>query len=125
MYAAAIFEHPADHFLLARSPSEAGAPRTWCFPRSLVRPDESPEAAIRRWAREELGASVDILVGQPPLVIPQGATPIELRYFFCAIIAGELRPGPYAEIRVVPKSQLPEYEYDEYTRPVVDWISNS
>jgi hypothetical protein len=50
---------------------------------------------------------------------------VEMRYFFCGVMDGEPRPGPYAEIRWVSKGHLREYEFDAPSKPVVDWLLES
>ncbi len=122
IYAVGIIEKSDNEFLVVRREQPPRVSRIWQFPRGPARPGESPEAAMRRMASEDVGLGVEVLIGQPPLVLTLDGQEVEVRYFFCGVIHGELRAGPYAEWRWVPKSQLPEYEYDECTRPVVQWL---
>jgi len=121
IYAAGILEKSDDEFLIARSVDEA-AGRVWLFPRGPANPGESAEAAMRRIFREQLGLDVEIVIGQPPLTADLDGRPVEVRYFFCVMIGGTQKAGPYAELRWVPKSQLREYEFDAYAKPVVEWL---
>ena len=118
---AGIIERHDDHLLIVL-PLEDEDRRLWQFPRGRAGPDESPEAAMRRTTREGLGLEVEIVVGQPPLIERIDGVEVELRYFFCGIVRGEVEAGNYAEIRWVPKHQLQEYELDQPSRPVADWL---
>lgn len=77
---------------------------------------------MRRVANEGLGVEVEIVVGQPPIAVKIESCEVELRYFFCGIITGDLSAGDYAEIRWVNRGHLREYEFDEASRAVVEWL---
>lgn len=120
-YVAAIIERADDHILIAL-PSATEATRQWQFPRGLGTRNESAEASMRRVALDQLGLYVELVVGQPPLLVEIEGHPAELRYFFCGIAGGCEKPGPYAEIRWVPKAHLREYDFDAPSQPVVEWL---
>ncbi len=96
--------------------------RQWQFPRGQAGPDESPEEAMRRVANDNLGIEVEVIVGQPPLLAELGGSTVEIRYFFCEIVLGEPKAGPYRETRWVPKGHLREYELDGPSRDVAAWL---
>ena len=121
-YAAGIVERPDNHILIATSEGSAATERLWHFPRGAVAPDESPEAAIRRIAEDELGLTIEIVVGQPPLRCRIDGKEAELRYFFCGIITGEARSSSTAELRWVSRAHLREYDFDAPSQPVVGWL---
>ena len=118
--ASAIIERPDKHYLIVRRPEETE--RLWLFPRGIVDEGESPEAAMRRIARDDIGLSLEIVVGQPPLHVESGGERFEIRYFFCGVIQGEASPGPYAELRWISKAHLQEYEFDGVSKPVAEWM---
>ena len=124
-YAAGIIERHDHHFLIALSEGATQDERLWHFPRGLVEAAESPEAAMRRIAQTNLSIAIDIMIGQPPIVAVVDGESLELRYFFCGVIEGEASAGPYAEIRWVSKAHLREYDFDDVSSPVVDWILDS
>lgn len=124
MLAAAIIER-ADNQILIVLPATNDGLRKWMFPRGAARPDESAEAAMRRVAHEQLGLTVELVIGQPPIMATVDGSPAEVRYFFCGIAFGEVRAGPYAEIRWVSRAHLREYEFEEASSPVVDWLLSS
>jgi len=120
--AAGLIER-VDHALLIALPSaEKNGQRRWIFPRGPVEPGESPEAAMRRLAKDHLGIEIEVVVGQPPVVAIVVGKEVELRYMFCGVITGEPQPGPYAEVRWTPKQQLMEYDFDSASKPVVAWL---
>ena len=94
IYAAGIIERNDNHILIALPSEEAASSRLWQFPRGAVEEGESPEAAMRRVAKNKLGVAVEIAVGQPPLMHTIDGGEAELRYFFCGVTAGETEPGP-------------------------------
>jgi len=124
-FAAAIIERHDSHLLIARPVSIREEGRVWQFPRGKVNPDESPEAAMRRIARSDLGVEVEIVVGQPPFMAHVDGDDAEVRYFFCGINAGDPRPGPYEELRWVSKGHLREYDFDAVSEPVATWLLES
>lgn len=119
---AAIIERVDNHILIALPVDEAAATRRWQFPRGLPQEKESPESAMRRIAQENLGLSVDIVIGQPPLPCEVDGESIEIRYFFCGTLQSEATPGPYAEVLWIPKVHLLEYDFDGPSKLVVEWI---
>jgi len=122
LLAASIIERHDDRVLIALPTSADTTHRLWRFPRGLVHGDESPEGGIRRLCREAIGLNVEVVVGQPPLILEIDGQECELRYFFCGIISGEARPGLFQEIRWVSHAHLREYDFDPPSQPVVDWI---
>ena len=123
-FAAAIIERADNHVLIALPPETEQA-RKWTFPRGLAERNESAEAAMRRIARDQLGLLVELVIGQPPFLCDIAGRPSEIRYFFCGVAGGEARPGPYSEIRWVSKSHLREYDFDDPSRAVVEWLLTS
>ncbi len=120
-YAAGLIERQDNHILIVTFEQSENLPRLWQFPRGRVRPGESPEAAMRRIARRNLGITVGIVVGQPPVVAEVDGERAELRYFFCGLSVGDTRPAPYAEIQWIPRIHLREYDFDPASQIVVDW----
>jgi ADP-ribose pyrophosphatase YjhB (NUDIX family) len=123
-YAAAIIERADNHILIAL-PADSEPARHWIFPRGLAEAKESTEAAMRRIARDQLGIIVELVIGQPPLLCEIGERPSEIRYFFCGVSSGEAKPGPYSEIRWIPRAHLREYDFDDPSKAVVEWLLTS
>ena len=122
IYAAGVIEREDGHVLIAAGEDQSDSSRLWQFPRCLVTPSETPEAAMRRFTAEEFGMPVEIIEGRPPLVCQVDGSEIELRYLFCGPVGDDPRKGPFAEIRWVPKAHLREYDFDPASKPVADWM---
>jgi ADP-ribose pyrophosphatase YjhB (NUDIX family) len=122
VYTAAIIERSDSHLLIALPKEQEDSSRLWQFPRGPADRRETPEAAMRRIAKEKLGVTVEIVSGQPPIVWETNAREVELRYFFCSVSTGEAKPGPYAEVLWIPKAHLREYDFDPASKPVAEWL---
>ncbi len=123
--AVGIIERHDNHVLIVLPSTTDEQTRLWQFPRGSANVDESPEQAMRRTASAQLGIQVEIVVGQPPVPAMLDGQEVEMRYFFCGVAEGEPRPGLYAEIRWVTRGHLREYEFDDSSKPVVEWLLES
>jgi len=122
VYASGILERYDHHVLIALPQREESEPRLWLFPRGVIREKEIPEAAMRRIMNETLGVQIEIVIGQPPIVEPIDGERVQIRYFFCGLISGEPEPGDFEDIRWVSRIHLSEYDFDEASRPVTQWL---
>jgi 8-oxo-dGTP pyrophosphatase MutT (NUDIX family) len=110
---------------------EPGDPeaRSWCFPHTEIRKNETPEAAVRR-AAAELGLQVKVHTAQPPVARETSRGRKIFRYHFCDVTGSDSDPddddnartGPYAETRWIAKSHLREYDFAEQDADVVAWM---
>lgn len=121
-FAAGLIERSDQELLIALPRSDSQTERRWQFPRDEVQAKESPEAAMRRVAKERLGIEVEITIGQPPVLAQLGGRSVEMRYFHCEVTSGEPSARQYAEVRWIPKAHLREYEFDEVSQPVAAWL---
>jgi hypothetical protein len=80
---------------------------------------------MRRIAREQLGVIVELVIGQPPLLCDIAGQSCEIRYFFCGVSSGDAKPGPYSEIRWISRAHLREYDFDDSSKVVVEWLLTS
>jgi hypothetical protein len=78
----------------------------WELPGGKVEPDETPEFALRREIREELGCEIDV-VAPLPGVAPLGPD-LELRAYLCRLVAGEPVPREHDAVRWLGPEQLHE-----------------
>lgn len=121
-----VFENSRGEILICRLRSDTETARLWCFPRTAIQPAETPEAAVRRAARE-LGLNVKIHTAQPPVSrkTPEGHK--VYRYHFCDAASDpeSCRVGPdseYAEARWIPKAHLREYDFAGQDADAVEWM---
>jgi ADP-ribose pyrophosphatase YjhB (NUDIX family) len=119
---AGIIELHDNRILIVCDADDHDPSRRWRFPRGIAAASESPETAMRRIARNDLGLTVEIVVGQPPIPGNVDDQPVELRYFFCGVSDGELTPRPRITGRWVSKAHLREYAFDAPSQPVVAWL---
>ena len=122
IYAAAVIEREDGHVLIAAEKDQPDSSRLWHFPRCPVASGETPEAAIRRFAAEDIGMPVEVIEGRPPLVAEVDGCEIELRYLFCGPVGDDPCQDYYAEVRWVPKAHLREYDFDAASKPVAEWM---
>lgn len=114
--AVGIVENKSGEVLIGR----AEGSEAWIFPQAEVGAGETPEAALRRAARE-LGLRIRIHTVQPPVEVETGGGKKVFRYHFCEG-GGQGGDGPFAETRWVLSGQLREYVFTGQDREVVEWI---
>lgn len=122
MYAAGILERYDHHVLIALPRHEDTELRRWQFPRGTILDKEIPETAMRRIMNRLLSVEIEIVIGQPPILESVEGERVEIRYFFCGLVSGEPSPGDFEEIRWVHRIHLSEYDFDEASHPVTQWL---
>lgn len=125
VYAAGILERYDHHVLIALPKHDDIEPRRWLFPRGTILDKEIPETAVRRIMGQLLGVEIEIVIGQPPILERVDGERVEIRYFFCGLVSGEPSPGDFEEIRWVHRIHLSEYDFDEASLAVTQWLLDS
>ncbi|WP_246086864.1 (deoxy)nucleoside triphosphate pyrophosphohydrolase [Nocardioides humi] len=99
---------------------EAGG--MWEFPGGKVEPGESPQAALAREIREELGCVVEVgdLVTTTRHV--GSAAVVELSTYWCRVVAGTPEPTEHAAVRWLPAARLGELEWAPADVPAVELV---
>lgn len=116
-----VLQNDRKETLIVRPAGEPDA-TPWEFPGGKLAQRESPEVALRRICREQLGIELEFVQGQPPFVHNFGTHSITYRYYFCRISKGDAKSHSMAELRWVRTGQLREYVFDAPTQQVVDWL---
>ena len=113
-----------DRFLICRRRADQPSPLKWEFAGGKIEEGEEPAAGLRRELKEELnieagiGPEVRRLVCQYP-----GRPPILLLFFKVTDFQGKLENRVFAEIRWVPRQQLPGFDFLEADRQVAKEIA--
>ncbi len=95
-------------------------PLKWEFPGGKIRNNETPEECVRRELEEELGILVQIGAALAPATHRYPDFTITLYPFLCTIQSGDVAMHEHAEIAWVRPQGLPELEWADADRPVVE-----
>ncbi|RJP37478.1 MAG: NUDIX domain-containing protein [Phycisphaerales bacterium] len=122
-YAVGFIQRSDRRYLIFRQAS-GGAAAHWQFPRGLVRQDESPEAAMRRVAQEQVGIEVQLDVGQPPLLVELEGREVCFRCFLAGVIREASHRPCGIELQWVQAVQLLEFDFGPEYRQIVPWLAD-
>lgn len=117
--AAGVLTDASGRVLLARRTSGRDLAGAWEFPGGKVERNESPEAALKRELKEELG--IDVLATEPLMSVPQhhGSKAIKLDVFRVTKYAGQPRGMENQALAWVPNGKLTSYPMPPADLPVV------
>ena len=90
--AAAVLQRPDGSFLLAQRPPDKIWAGYWEFPGGKIEPDETPQDALVRELREELGISVETAYPWVSRVFTYPHATVRLNFFRVTAWRGELHP---------------------------------
>jgi 8-oxo-dGTP diphosphatase len=110
---AAVIERRDRRLLIGQRKHDDTSPFKWEFPGGKVEPGETPEIALARELKEELGASLQRIVPIGRTVHNYAATPEELEILFYAVEIGEseLTPRAFEQIEWVLPKELGSYDF--------------
>ncbi len=116
---AGVITDARDRILLARRTEGRDLAGLWEFPGGKVDPDETPEAALVRELREELGIEAEL--GEPIICVPQQYPDKRLRLDVRRIARwrGSMKGLDGQALVWVPPHRLPTYAMPDADRPVV------
>lgn len=108
-------------FAAKRGPGKSMA-GYWEFPGGKIEPGETPQAALARELREELG--VDVIVG--PFLVSSthdlGTSVIELSTYMCQISSGNLTLTEHIQSRWITRSELNMLDWAPADLPTVELL---
>jgi len=118
---AAVIEDAAGLVLVAQRPAHKHLALKWEFPGGKVEPGESPEAALARELREELGIEIEILRVLPRFTHDYGDIVIEMISFVCRLAPASAAPHAHEHValRWVSREQLPTLDLAAADLPVI------
>jgi len=112
---AAVIERPDRRILIGQRRRSDTSPLKWEFPGGKVGEieNESPEAALARELREELGAALTRCaeIARAHHHYAATAEPLEIRFYAAEIENGELSPAVFEQIAWVLPKELATYDF--------------
>lgn len=110
---AAVIERSDRRLLIGQRRRGDTSPLKWEFPGGKVERGETPEAALARELREELGATLQKCIPIGRVVHKYAETPdqLEILFFATAIADGELKPRSFEQIAWVLPKELGTYDF--------------
>ncbi len=97
----AVLVDGTGRILLAQRPAHKHLGLKWEFPGGKVEAGESPEQALGREIREELGCEIVITGALTRFTHDYGAVVIEMIPFACAPAPGSAAPQPHEHVAIV------------------------
>jgi 8-oxo-dGTP diphosphatase len=117
----AILRDARDRILLAQRPAHKHLGGKWEFPGGKVEPGESPEAALLREIREELGCELAELRPLVRFTHDYGSVAIEMIPFLCRLAPDSPPPHPHEHTALAwtPLDTLASYDLAPADLPVI------
>jgi 8-oxo-dGTP diphosphatase len=110
---AAVIERSDRRLLIGQRRRSDTSPLKWEFPGGKVREGETPEAALARELREELGAALLRCreIARVTHRYAETVEPLEIRFFAAGIADTELVPTVFEQVAWVLPRELGEYDF--------------
>lgn len=117
----AIIDRPDGRVLLAQRAAHKHLGLKWEFPGGKVEPGESPEEALRREIKEELGCDITLDVALRRFTHDYGTVTIEMIPFLCRLATGSAAPQPHEHVALawVARDELHTYDLAPADWPVL------
>src|SRR5215469_6370107 len=110
---AAVIERSDRRLLIGQRRWSDSSPLKWEFPGGKVEAGETPEKALARELKEELGAVLERCVPIGRVVHKYAETPdqLEILFFAAAIADAELAPRTFERVAWVLPKELGDYDF--------------
>ncbi|HUC53343.1 MAG TPA: (deoxy)nucleoside triphosphate pyrophosphohydrolase [Candidatus Cybelea sp.] len=118
---AAVIARSDRRLLIGQRRKTDSSPLKWEFPGGKVRDGESPQAALARELREELGVTLltSVELGRVRHQYAETPEELEIRFFAAAIAESELAPRVFEEIAWALPKELGNYDFLAANRELV------
>jgi 8-oxo-dGTP diphosphatase len=109
----AVIERDDRRLLIGQRRREDSSPLKWEFPGGKVKAGESPEQALARELREELGVTLlrSVAISRVEHDYGGGMGSLSITFFAASILESELRPGPFEQVAWVLPRELGGYDF--------------
>jgi 8-oxo-dGTP diphosphatase len=109
----AIIERSDRRFLIGQRRREDTSPLKWEFPGGKMEEGETPEAALARELREELGATMEkcVELGRTRHKYASSPEEFEIRFFAASIKETEVAPREFEQIAWALPKELGNYDF--------------
>lgn len=114
-----VIRNEAGEYLACRRPQGKHLAGLWEFPGGKIDPGETPEFALVRELREELGVEVAVGGALSEVDWNYGERAIRLLPFFCVIITGELRALEHDELRWIAPGDFGSLSWADADVPIL------
>jgi 8-oxo-dGTP diphosphatase len=124
LVAAAALVDADNRVLIAKRPEGKSMAGLWEFPGGKVGPSETPEAALRRELKEELGIEVCETCLAPFTFASHAYADFHLLMplFLCRNWDGDIAPLEGQEIKWVRATRLADYPMPPADLPLIPWL---
>ena len=119
--AAVIFN--GDRVLITRRPDDKRHPGFWEFPGGKIDPGESPEAALCREIREELGAEITVEEIFEVVFFRYDWGPVLILAYRCQLLTNTIHDIGVAEHRWVRPKELADFSILPADRPIINRLN--
>jgi len=118
---AAVIERGDRRLLIGQRRKNDSSPLKWEFPGGKVRDGESPEAALARELREELGVTLvkSVELGRVRHHYAETLEELEIRFYAAAIAETDAMPYTFEKIAWALPKELGEYDFLAANRELI------
>ena len=112
--------HCSGRYLIARRKPGVHLAGFWEFPGGKREQGETLEECLQRELFEELSVRIDTLVPYQIIRHKYPEKTVEIHFFQCSIVEGQVTPLDCAEIRWVLPEELPNFRFPPADRAIID-----